>query len=28
VRLAIKYGLISFKPFDGLFYFEKHNPKH
>lgn len=24
VRLAIKYGLISFKPFDGLFYFEKH----
>ena len=27
VRLAIKYGLISFKPFDGLFYFEKHKPK-
>jgi hypothetical protein len=24
VRLAIKYGLISFKPFDRLFYFEKH----
>jgi hypothetical protein len=27
VRLAIKYGLISFKPFDGLFYFEKQKPK-
>jgi hypothetical protein len=27
VRLAVKYGLISFKPFDGLFYFEKHKPK-
>lgn len=27
VRLAIKYGLISFKPFDGLFYFEKHKTK-
>ncbi|AKG94317.1 HNH endonuclease [Polaribacter phage P12002S] len=27
VRLALKYGLISFKPFDGLFYFEKHKPK-
>ena len=24
VRLAIKYGLLSYKPFDGLFYFEKH----
>lgn len=23
VRLAVKYGLISFKPFDGVFYFEK-----
>lgn len=23
VRLAIKYRLISFNPFDGLFYFEK-----
>ena len=25
VRLAIKYGLISFKPFDGKFYYEKRN---
>lgn len=23
VRLAMKYGIISFKPFDGRFYFEK-----
>ena len=23
VRLAIKYGIISFKPFDGKFYYEK-----
>ena len=23
VRLAMKYGLISFKPFDGKFYYEK-----
>ena len=23
VRLALKYGIISFKPFDGVFYFEK-----
>jgi len=23
VRLAMKYGIISFKPFDGEFYFEK-----
>jgi hypothetical protein len=25
VRLAIKYGIISFKPFDGKFYYEKLN---
>lgn len=25
VRLAMKYGLISFKPFDGKFYYEKRN---
>ena len=25
VRLAIKYGIISFKPFDGKFYFQKVN---
>jgi len=24
VRLAIKYGIVSFKQFDGRFYFEKH----
>jgi 5-methylcytosine-specific restriction endonuclease McrA len=23
VRLAMKYGIINFKPFDGIFYFEK-----
>ena len=23
VRLAMKYGIVSFKPFDGVFYFEK-----
>jgi len=23
VRLAMKYGIVSFKPFDGKFYFEK-----
>ena len=27
VRLAIKYGIISFKPFSGEFYFEKINRK-
>jgi hypothetical protein len=27
VRLAMKYGLISFKPFDGKFYYEKHQEK-
>lgn len=27
VRLAIKYGIIYFKPFDGKFYYEKLN-KH
>ena len=25
IRLAIKYNIISFKPFDGKFYFEKQN---
>ena len=25
VRLAMKYGIISFKPFDGKFYYEKLN---
>jgi len=24
-RVAIDYGLLQFKPFDGVFYFEKHN---
>jgi 5-methylcytosine-specific restriction endonuclease McrA len=30
VRLALKYGIISFKPFDGKFYFENPiiNKKH
>jgi 5-methylcytosine-specific restriction endonuclease McrA len=28
VRLAIKYNLISFKPFDGKFYYEKINNKN
>lgn len=26
VRLAIKYGIVKFKPFNGKFYFETHNP--
>jgi predicted restriction endonuclease len=25
VRLAIKYGIISFKTFDGVFFYEKYN---
>jgi hypothetical protein len=28
VRLAAKYGIISFKPFSGVFYFEKVLKKH
>jgi 5-methylcytosine-specific restriction endonuclease McrA len=27
VRLAMKYNIISFKPFDGKFYYEKLNKK-
>jgi hypothetical protein len=26
-RLAVKYGIIEFKPFDGVFYFEKFKDK-
>jgi 5-methylcytosine-specific restriction endonuclease McrA len=26
-RLAVKYGIIEFKPFDGMFYFEKFKNK-
>lgn len=26
IRLAIKYGIVQFKPFNGKFYFENHKP--
>lgn len=27
-KVAKDYGIIEIKPFDGVFYFEKHNPTH